>query len=66
MVSSRLSRGVYTRIIGSVVRWQVDWTELLNRAGVEDSPGRVEAMERAELRTQGQKACRRRKKGKRM
>ena len=43
----------------------MDWTELLSRAGVEDSPGRVEAMERAELRTQGQKACRRRKKGKR-
>ena len=60
-----MSSGIEARINGAVVTWLVDWTELLNQGGLEDSPGREEAKERARLRSEAQEGCRKRKKGKR-
>lgn len=65
LVFSRLSSGISTRLIGAVVTCVVDWDVLLNQGGIEDSPGRDEAKERARLRSEAQEGCRRRKKGKR-
>ena len=60
-----MSSGIAARLIGAVVTWLVDWSELLNQGGIEDSPGRDEAKERARLRSESQEGCRRKKKGKR-
>ena len=60
-----MSSSISTRLIGAVVTCVVDWDELLKKGKIEDSPGRVEAMERARLRSEAQEGCRRRKKGKR-
>ena len=43
----------------------MDWDVLLKQGGIEDSPGREEAKERARLRSEAQEGCRRREKGKR-
>ena len=60
-----MSSGIAARLIRAVVSWLVDWSELLREGGIEDSPGREEAMERARLRSEAQEGCRKRKKGKR-